>query len=134
ENHRAELFGKDLILQGAERAVSTVDPDACSGRPEQVAAARAVATRTAVGPRAPEDGQLHDQASTSPSSGPRKRSPNARNVSTGPLVMKRRAATVSVESVRRASRSRTAKAVSSALDTSTTSRPMTSPMVRARSG
>ena len=101
---------------------------------DDVAAAHEVpaagaAAGAAVRPRAPEHGQLHVQPrlqARRATSGPRNRTPSVRNVSTSPLVTKtclgsRAGSGASMFSPVR--RSRTANAVSSALETSTTSGP-----------
>src|SRR5262249_135389 len=129
-----------VLLQVPEAAVAAVDPDRRVGAAHQVAAAGGAAG-TPVRPRAPQHGQFHVQphcqGSTAATSGPRNRTPTVRNVSTRPDVKKTccgsGAGSVAImfSLVRR---SRTANAVSSALDTRTTPLPITSPMVRANSG
>ena len=80
-----QVLGGDVLLEVAERAVAAVEPDRGVAGADEIATARG-AVRPAEGTRAPEDGQLHDQASTWSTSGPRKRAPSARKVATSPLV------------------------------------------------
>src|SRR5262249_55677979 len=130
-----EILDANVLLQVRERAVATVEPDRGGPVAQEVAAARA-GRRRAERPRAPQDRQLHDHASTDSTSGPRNRTPSRRNVSTSPLVTKMCVTVLSggAASPLSATRSRTVNAVSSALDTKTTSLPITSPIVRARRG
>ena len=129
DHDRAELPRIDVLLQQRERAVAAVHPDRGVTLPQEVAAARATEARP-VRARGAEDGQLHRHASTCSTSGPRKRAPRWRKVSTSPEVTNSRATGQSRAVVLFPSMPRISNAVSSALDTRTTSRPITSPIVR----
>ncbi len=135
DDHGGELGGVHVLLQIDERAVAAIHPDGNIARPEEITAARAARGRT-VRAGGPKHCQLHDHASTCSTSGPRNRAPSVRNVSTSPLVMNIGVAARDIASapVVAFSSRRTSNAVSSALDTSTTSGPMTSLIVRASKG
>src|SRR5450759_3327917 len=133
DHDRGEIFDLDVALKMPEGAVAAVEPDRRRAVAEQVSAAR-LPVRPAVGPGAAEHRQLHDQASTAVTSGPRNRAPSRRNCSTSPRVRNVRRAGWRGAPPESGSISRTANAVSSALETRMTSLPMTSVMVRASKG
>ena len=137
---RVERGDVDVLLQVAERARPGVDPDARGAATHQVATA--CATRAGVGTRAPEDrdAQRHDvNPMTAP---PLARARGRAAADRSPRTTGRHPTTRSDacrEGIRclvpgrsRRALPAPANAVSSADDTSTTSRPITSLIVRAR--
>src|SRR6266540_37187 len=74
-----------MALEVGQRPVATVEPQGGPGGAEEIAAAGA-AGRGAVGAGTAEDGQLHRQASTASTSGPRNREPRVRKMAGSPLV------------------------------------------------
>ena len=143
EHDRGEVLRGEVLLQVAERAVAAVHPD--RGRrpsaPGSRCTRRCAARRRSPSTPAPSAPLVvlspRTTARRGSTSGPRNRPPSVPERRRCRRSSRRRAVAGGAATRRRLggpSRSRTANAVSSALDTSTTSRPITSPMVRARSG
>src|SRR5262249_43811295 len=85
EDHATEILDPGVLLQMREGAAAAVDPHGRPAATDQVAATGAE-RRSAVGPGRAENRQLHSQASTVSTSGPRNRAPSARKVARSPLV------------------------------------------------
>ena len=140
ENDRVEVEQVDLGLQRTHRPRTTVEQHGRARGTKEIAGARVVGSRVRTRRTQDCDGEghatSHRWAITVSSSGPRSRRPSRANVSMSPLDTNvcRPVRPPSASSPGVASAERTAKAVSSADDTSTTSRPITSAMVRARNG